>query len=216
MADPELMRARYLAGQFARPRGRIGRWLIAPWLDRIAGPSNRLAFRKLDVRSGDRVLEVGFGGGGLLGRLLAAGADVVGADISEAMIARARLRFRREAGQGRLRLLHCSVDRLPLDTASIDKAVSVASLYFWPDPAAGIAELARVIRPGGRLVLCFEPAEELRKWPGHRFGFRLFGQEEVEALLEAAGFQVLDVQVGHGRKPDRFLCLSAERVAANG
>ncbi len=211
------MRARYLAGQFARPRGLVGRRLIGPWLDRIAGPSNRLAFRMLDVRPGERLLEVGFGGGGLLASLLASGpAQVVGAEVSLAMLARARLRFRRELEAGLLRLVEAPAERLPLPAASLDKVVSVASLYFWPDPAAGLAELARVIRPGGRLVLVFEPAEELRNWPGHRFGFRLFAREEVEALVEAAGFRVSRVEIGHGRKPDRFLGLSAERSGANG
>jgi SAM-dependent methyltransferase len=94
--------------------------------------------------------------------------------------------------------------------------VSVASLYFWPDPAAAFTELARVIRPGGSLVLVFEPADELRKWPGHRHGFRLFEREQVEALVEDAGFQVRTVETGHGRKPDLFIGLSAERRDANG
>jgi ubiquinone/menaquinone biosynthesis C-methylase UbiE len=211
------VRARYLAGQFARPHGFVGRRLIGPWLDRIAGPSNRLALQLLDLQPGERVLEIAFGGGGLLRRLLASdAAAVVGADISEAMLARAKLRFAREARAGRLRLVQAPVDRLPLGPASIDKAVSVASLYFWPDPAAAFTELARVIRPGGSLVLVFEPADELRKWPGHRHGFRLFEREQVEALVEDAGFQVRTVETGHGRKPDLFIGLSAERRDANG
>jgi SAM-dependent methyltransferase len=132
------------------------------------------------------------------------------------MLARAMLRFSREVGAGRLRLLQAPVDRLPLKPASIDKAVSVASLYFWPDPPAAFAELARVIRPGGLLVLVFEPADELRKWPGHRHGFRLFEREEVELLVEAAGFRVRSVELGRGHKPDCFVGLSAERRDANG
>lgn len=211
------MRERFLAGQFARPHGFVGRRLIGPWLDRIAGPSNRLALRMLHVQTGDRVLEIGFGGGGLLAALLASGAaEVIGADISEAMLARARLRFGREVGAGRLNFVQAAVDRLPLGSGSIDKAVSVASLYFWPDPAAAFVELARVTRPGGTLVIVFEPADELRKWSGHRHGFRLFERDEVEALVEAAGFQVRAVETGHGRKPDRFLGLSAARRDAYG
>jgi ubiquinone/menaquinone biosynthesis C-methylase UbiE len=69
----------------------------------------------LHVQTGDRVLEIGFGGGGLLAALLASGAkEVIGADISEAMLARARLRFGREVGAGRLNVVQAAVDRLPL------------------------------------------------------------------------------------------------------
>jgi SAM-dependent methyltransferase len=100
--------------------------------------------------------------------------------------------------------------------ASIDKAVSLNSLYFWPDPEAAFAELARVLRPGGLLVIGFEPPEELAKWRGSRFGFRAFAQGEVEALLRSAGFAPIEAAEGRGRRPDRFLILSAKMRHANG
>jgi arsenite methyltransferase len=202
---------RYLARQFARPSGPVGRLLVGPWLDRIARRMNRLALDRLDVRPHDRVLEIGFGGGALLAALLDAGARVSGVEISEAMLERARRRFGEKA-----RLFRASAEALPLPDASADRAVSVNSLYFWPDPAGAMAELARVVRPGGTLVLCFEPADELRKWSGHRFGFRPFEVEEVRRLMEAAGFGGIAEAWGEGRKPDRFCCLSGTRLDANG
>ena len=203
---------RWLARQFARPAGWVGERLIGPWLDRISRSMNRLALERLEVGRDDWVLEVGFGGGALLGSiLLATSGEVFGADASSAMLARARRRFGREVRRGRLRLYQATADSLPLPDSAVDKAVSVNSLYFWPDPAAALAELARVVRPGGRLVLCFEPAEELRKWPGHRFGFRLLEVEQVRALMEQAGFRDVGEAWGSGRRPDRFCALSGER-----
>jgi ubiquinone/menaquinone biosynthesis C-methylase UbiE len=106
---------------------------------------NRLTFAQLEVRPGDTVLEVGFGGGGLLAMILdATEGEVTGVDLSEVMVARARRRF---ANVPRLRLHVGSVDALPLANASVDKACSVNNIYFWPDPAAAMAELARVLRP---------------------------------------------------------------------
>lgn len=173
---------------------------------------NRLALDRLDVGPDEDVIEVGFGGGGLLAWLLeATRGTVVGVDLSEAMVERARRRFR---GARRLCLHRASVDRLPLPDGAVDKACSVNNLYFWPDPAAGMAELARVLRPGGRLAICIEPAEELRKWPGHRHSFRLFEEPEVRRLMEQAGFGGIDCVEGRGRKPDRFICLTGTRAAS--
>ena len=173
---------------------------------------NRLALDQLDLQPDDDVLEVGFGGGDLLARILAVTeGQVIGVDLSEAMVARARRRFR---GIERLRLLAGSVEALWLDRASVDKAASVNNLYFWSNPEAGLRELARVVRPGGRLAICFEPPEELRKWPGHRHGFRLYDEAQVRALMEEAGFGDILRAEGTGRKPDRFLCLTGTRRSA--
>jgi len=200
------MLARYLAGQFAMPHGIVGRWLIAPWLDRIGGAMNRLALERLDLRAGDSVLEVGFGGGALLRTMRDKGARVSGVDVSDQMVGRAR----------GLDVHLAPAERLPFDARRFDKAVSVASLYFWPDPSAVLEDLARVLRPGGRLVLCFEPPEELRKWRGHVHGFALLEVAQVRALIEAAGFDEVEEAWGRGVKPDRFCALSASRSGANG
>ena len=81
--------------------------------------------------------------------------------------------------------------------ASTRRAASTTSISG-PIPAAAMAELARVIRPGGRLAIAFEPPEELRKWPGHRFGFRLFEEAEVRGLMIEAGFADIEPCGGQG------------------
>ena len=172
---------------------------------------NRLTLEQLDIQADDDVLEVGFGGGALLAAMLeATRGSVTGVDLSEEMVRRARRRFR---GEARLALHRAPVDALPLGDEAVDKACSVNNLYFWPDPAAALRELARVVRPGGRLAICFEPPEELRKWPGHLYGFRLFEEGEVRDLMTAAGFTRLRCAEGRGRMPDYFLCLTGERGA---
>ena len=170
---------------------------------------NLAALEALDVQAGERILEVGFGGGDLLGRLLVAGAgEVIGADPSSDMVARARRRYSKE---NRLRLLEAPVTALPLPDGAVDKACSVNSLYFWANLDAAAWELARVIRPGGRLVLCFQTPEAVRAWPGHRFGFHAWEEDEVASAMEGAGFGELVSKPASDRKLGEFVCISGLR-----
>jgi len=203
---------RFLARQFACPSGLAGRFLIGPWLDRIGRPMNRAAFEMLHARPGDRVLEVGFGGGELIEWLLSASeAEVVGVEHSEAMLERAKRRFRRALRDSRLQLLAGSVAALPIDDRSLDKAVSVNSLYFWADLPGALAEFSRALRPGGRLVLCFQTPEAVRAWPGHVHGFRAYGEDEVDDLMSAAGFSGVQTVSREAPEVGAFLCMSGER-----
>lgn len=205
---------RWLAGQFARPSGWLGRHLIGAHLDLLSRDTNRLVLEALDVRSGEKVLEVGFGGGGLLKLILDKGADAIGIDVSHAMLCRAEDRFRNQVAEGRLALHLGSADRLPLDAAAVDKACSANALYFWPDPARVFAEFARVVRPGGALVLGFQSPEQVRKWPGHRHGFAAYEAGEIARLLGETGFGGIRISASHDRRLGEFLVLSARRVDA--
>lgn len=174
---------------------------------------NRLVLEQLDVRPGERVLEVGFGGGDLLACLLKIDAqEIVGIDISDAMIARAQRQFRREVRAGRLRLLTGSAEALPRSEGGFDKVCSVNTVYFWKRPAAVLAELARVTRPCGRLVLAFQTPESVRRWPGHKYGFQAYGADEIAALMEAAGFHPPTTVSGSDKQVGEFLCLTSERA----
>jgi len=208
----EALRLRFLARQFARPSGVAGRWLIAPWLDRIGRTMNEAAYRQLGAATGDCVLEVGFGGGGLAALLLKAGAEVVGVDRSEAAVARAHRRFRREIRRERARFLLGSAEALPVEAAAVDLACSVNAVYFWPELEPVMREFARVVRPGGALVLCFQIPEAVRAWPGHRFGFHAHEPEDVARAMTEAGFRLQENVYGSGAAVGGFVCMRGERA----
>lgn len=174
---------------------------------------NLLALRLVDVRPADSVLEVGFGGGNLLAAILAKQPrQAIGVDLSEEMAARGRRRFQSRIANGQAKILAGSVDRLPLADASADKACSLNSIYFWKDPGLAMRELARVVRPGGTLVLGFEAPETLRAWPGHRYGFRIWEPDEVIALAVGAGFGKAEVHEGLEPKFGKIYCVKVERL----
>jgi SAM-dependent methyltransferase len=100
------------------------------------------------------VLDVPSGGAPLLPRLARAGfaGRVVAVDLAEAMLARARARARATPGIA-LEALRADAQALPLPDGSVDAAVSLNGVHCLPDPRAFVAELGRVVRPGGLAVL---------------------------------------------------------------
>jgi arsenite methyltransferase len=177
----------FLSRQLRRPSGWFGRRVMGSLLN---GGNRELMDSVLEAagaRPGTRAVDVGFGGGYTLDRLapLVRPERVAGVEISEAMIAALRQR------RGDAYDLHQGdAAALPLADGSVDLVLSVNTLYFWPDPARVLAEMHRVLKPGGRLVLGYRSGGFLRMNPVTWFGFRLHGDGAVRGLLEGVGFAV--------------------------
>jgi demethylmenaquinone methyltransferase/2-methoxy-6-polyprenyl-1,4-benzoquinol methylase len=103
-------------------------------------------------RDGQRILDVATGTGMVAAELLRrADCSVVGIDQSEPMLARARARFAGRA-ESQVRLLRGEAEALPFEDASFDALTFTYLLRYVEDPAATVTELARVVRPGGRVA----------------------------------------------------------------
>jgi len=102
---------------------------------------------------GATVLDVGTGPGVLLAELARQRPDLelIGVDISADMVATAERNLARFAP--RATALVGEAARLPVDDQRVDLVVSSLSLHHWSDPAAAVPELARVLRPGGRVII---------------------------------------------------------------
>ena len=173
-----------VARQLGRPSGRFGR-LIAWALNHANRSANAAGLERLDVRPGDRVLDLGFGGGGALAVLAEGPAgSLTGVDPSPEMVSAAARRFR-----GRVQVLEASVEALPFPDDSFDRILSTHTVYFWPDPRAGARELRRVLAPGGRLVLVLGSRESMARRRVHRTGFTLYSADEIADLLRSSGFE---------------------------
>jgi ubiquinone/menaquinone biosynthesis C-methylase UbiE len=110
--------------------------------------SRRIArvFALLDARPSHRVLEVGCGAGHLLARLPAG--RPVGVDLAESLLARTAARLR-----GRAALAQADAGALPFAAHAFDRVYCSEVLEHLVDPAGAVAEIARVLRPGGVAVL---------------------------------------------------------------
>lgn len=136
--DPEIVRAEYATEDGLEARRSI--------YESAEGEDAReVAFRAIATGLPRRVLEVGPGPGELSARIMAElGAEVVALDVSERMVELARERGV-DARVG-------DVQSLPFADASFDTVVAAWMLYHVPDVDRGLAEIARVLAPGGRLV----------------------------------------------------------------
>lgn len=181
-----------VAGQLGHPHGLLGKG-VGRLLDR----TNRFVIQECvaaaEVAPGEAAADLGFGGGVGLSLLLdRVGADgtVHGVELSRDMSARARSRFTREIGTGRLRVLEGSLTELPLADASLDAAITVNTVYFVAELDLACAELARVLRPNGRVVIGIGDPDAMASLPFTAHGFRLRPVAELADALERVGLTV--------------------------
>jgi demethylmenaquinone methyltransferase/2-methoxy-6-polyprenyl-1,4-benzoquinol methylase len=109
----------------------------------------RVLVRELAPTPGERVLDVATGTGLVARELLRRGCSVVALDQSAEMLGAAGTRF---AGEPRVRLVLGEAEALPFESGSFDALTFTYLLRYVDDPAATMRELARVLRPGGRVA----------------------------------------------------------------
>lgn len=159
-------------------------------------PVHDAVLRALAAEPCARVLDVGCGTGRLAARLVEAPSVlmVVGLDFSAGMLEQARARL---ASAEATALVRGDATRLPFADAAFDAAVSTEAFHWFPDQDAALAEIRRVLRPGGRLLLALvSPPFELIA-DAFEVGMRMVGQplwwttpSRLAAQVTRAGFRV--------------------------
>src|SRR6266481_1627826 len=169
-----------IASHLGNPRGEVG-LAVGEFMNRVNMKLSEDAYRRLDLRTGDHVLEIGVGNGLFIDSLLKLAPDLryIGLDISETMLTAAATANSSLAESGKVSLKLASVDAMPLGDASIDRAVTVNCIYFWPEPVKALQEIHRVLKPAGCLVVAAMSPEtsatSLHAKPEH--GFRIYDAE---------------------------------------
>jgi ubiquinone/menaquinone biosynthesis C-methylase UbiE len=147
------------------------------------GRRARLVADLAGVGPGDRVVDIGCGPGVFLREAAERGATAVGVDPSSQMrrLARRRIPARLRPA---VRVVDGTAEHLPLDDGEATVAWAVASLHHWTDPDAGLAEVRRVLAPGGRLLVDERLAG---RWARHH-ALTWEGAERLAAQVGRAGF----------------------------
>jgi ubiquinone/menaquinone biosynthesis C-methylase UbiE len=155
--------------------------------------------QRLGLKPGFQVLDVGTGTGVFLPYILEMiGQDgrIVALDIAEEMLRKAR----RKGFKGNIEYLHADIMDIPLGNEMFDSVVCYSSFPHFSDKPKALAEIHRVLREGGRLVICHTSSRahinEIHSQLPDVKDDLLPGGNEMRAMLEAAGFGEIIIEDG--------------------
>ena len=191
------------------------RWLPEMW----RSPVNNAVVDLVDPQPGERVVDIGAGMGAGAMRAATRGAHVIAVEPTPFM--RGVLQVRRIFSRRRtnIEVADGAAERIPVGDRTIDAVWAVNTMHHWVDIERGVAEIARVIGPDGRVLLVDEVFTDPSHPDHQRFGadhetdhhgFTVIDADQMGALLRAAGFA--DVEASDRRIAGRPVI----RVAARG
>ncbi len=186
-----------------RPHGFWG--VVFGWfMDRRNARAHDFALRRLDVQKTDAILEIGFGTGRLLRKIAKRALEglICGVDPSELMLHKAEKRTKKFRKKGHVELKLGEAAALPWADAQFDKVAALHCFHFWNNPAHDIAEVHRVLKPSGLLLLILRAHKKAGpKWlpnPISRSGQEIAGAFE---LLANNGFGETRIEGKIGSSP---------------
>lgn len=189
--------------QLERPEGIAGS-LVGRFMAQINRVPYRLALRALAPSPFDRVLEIGFGPGegiAALAAQLPAG-RITGIDAAPAMLRQASRRNRTAIAERRLVLALGDACDLPWDKGSFDRVLAVNVAYFFDSRGDAMAEIRRVLAPGGRVVIYVTDRVTMASWPfAGPETHTTYDAADLEQLLRSGGFPADRIRIERHRLP---------------
>ena len=177
--------------------GRIGSWVNA-YLDR---PLHAAIAGLVDLQPDDDLLDVACGAGYFLAESASQVGHVAGVDLSEPKVGLAKRRLGERIAAGTAEVVKGDAGALPWEDGRFSAVTCIDAFPFFPDPERALAEMCRVLRPGGRAVIDMNPKvrEETEshgaRGPGGHFW--VWNEADVRRMTEAAGFD--DVAITYAR-----------------
>ena len=186
-----------LAGQHGHPRGIVGR-LLGEQMVRQHMTETTWTISLLNLRPEDQILELGFGAGKAI-ELVAAqttNGHVSGIDLSQEMVRAASRRNAQAIKAGQVALRLGDLTTLSFAENQFDKIFSIQTLYFWPDPPRALAEIFRVLKPDGVLIVTLSTGKIDPIETTGLEQYQLILEEQVIPRMKQLGFTWADIKQG--------------------
>ncbi len=183
-----------LSEQLRKPEGEFGLQISAQ-MNLHNAILNRWSFKLLAPEPNDKLLEIGMANGFFIRELMemADGLHYTGIDHSPLMLQKASELNADSIEDKKVKLVLAAAKHLPFNDNSFDKILCVNAIYFWDTPADELAELYRVLTPGGKMVMSFCSQETMRKYPYETYGLKTYAMDDAALLLASNGFIIVDM-----------------------
>lgn len=184
----------YIGSQFGNPRGFVGKVCCI-----IMNVINRAMYKNtvsvVDIKSGDKVLDIGYGNGYLLKLIYEkCNIDLYGIDISEDMKIQATKRNKKAKQNGQLFLGVGDCCDLPYEDNMFAGVSSINTVYFWNDAIKGLSEIKRVLKTNKSFYNVVYTKEWLDTLSYTQKGFKKYEPEQLIEFGRIAGFEHIEVK----------------------
>jgi ubiquinone/menaquinone biosynthesis C-methylase UbiE len=183
-----------IAQQLRRPEGDIGiqvgqqmntgnKWMNVQTIDH------------LNILPGDNILEIGMGNGIFVDSILKSDKTIhySGCDYSGIMVEEAGRINNVYVENGQAKFHLANAEKLPFEDDLFDKVFAVNVFYFWENPSIELAEIKRVLKPGGSLTVTVRPKHIMANIPYTNYGFNMYTKDELIKVFNENNYKVAEV-----------------------
>jgi ubiquinone/menaquinone biosynthesis C-methylase UbiE len=205
--------------QCQKPSGWFGRLIVRNMNSRHSKLTD-WGLSHISVMASDTVLDVGCGGGKTIAKLarLASAGKVFGLDYSEASLSVARKLNEQQIEKGQVEIHEGSVLKLPFQSGTFDLVTAVETHFWWADVPVGVAEIFRVLKPGGTFLIIAEVYKgaqskmaRMVEKTAPRSGIKVLSPDEHRALFDNAGYTNVQVTTDPAKG---WICALGEKPSA--
>ena len=184
-----------LAAQLRQPEGEVG-IEVALRLNETNEEMIAQAMQALGACEGQTVLELGPGNGVHIPAFAeqTKPSRFIGLDISTTMVAEVTSLVSNHTMPTKFDFVVYDGLVIPLEDDSVDKVVTVNTLYFWENPTEFLNEIFRVVKPGGTVVIAYIQKAAMVNRPFAKYGFTMYDNKDVQQLVTESHFEGVEIQ----------------------